>query len=152
MGLGWFKMHTEARNDAKLRTLTDAEFRVWFNLLCMASEERHDKSRDVTPCHTRGSVTGVTGVTDEILALEVAHGDVELLSTTIQKLVKLRILEVEDDDCLTFCNFRKRQYDKPSDVPEATRERKAKSRAVSRAVTPLSRAVTHGHALEENRI
>jgi len=29
----WFKLHTEARNDAKLRSMSDSQHRVWFNLL-----------------------------------------------------------------------------------------------------------------------
>ena len=35
----WFKLHTEARNDAKLRSLSDSEHRMWFNLLCFAAEQ-----------------------------------------------------------------------------------------------------------------
>lgn len=34
----WFRMYSEARVDAKLRSLSADEFRVWFNLLCLASE------------------------------------------------------------------------------------------------------------------
>ena len=34
----WFRLWTEARTDAKLGLLTNAEHRVWFHLLCYAAE------------------------------------------------------------------------------------------------------------------
>ena len=34
----WFRMYTESRNDSKLATLTDGEFRVWHKLLCYSAE------------------------------------------------------------------------------------------------------------------
>jgi hypothetical protein len=149
--MNWFRLYVDARNDAKLRTLTDAEHRVWFHLLCYSAEQE-----------PRGSVTGVTSVTDVtsafLLAIEVANGDTPLLITTVEKLLNLHILTF-DDDGLTFINFRKRQYDKPSDTPEETRRRKAEQRERERATKPAdvtppndaSRDVTPSHATEQNR-
>jgi hypothetical protein len=150
--MNWFRLYVEARNDAKLRSLTDAEHRVWFNLLCFAAEQEE-----------RGSVTGVTprdtnkgGVTpgDDLiwLAVEVASGDTELLETTITKLIRLRIL-TWDGDALTFRNFQKRQYTKPSDSPEETRRRKAAERARKKGadiapIIDMSRGVTPSHATD----
>ena len=111
--MDWFRMYTEARNDAKLRSLNDSQHRVWFNLLCFASEQQD-----------RGTIDGYDM---DLLAVEVASGDVDLLSETIQRLQRLRIIEVEGDT-ITFLNFAKRQYEKPSDKPEATRERKRRQR------------------------
>jgi hypothetical protein len=129
--MNWFRVYIDARNDAKLRTLTDAEHRVWFHLLCYAAEQP-----------TRGTiegVTGVTGVTDVtsalLLAIEVSNGDTALLTKTVEKLVNLRILSL-DDEGLSFINFNKRQYEKPSDMPEKTRERKAAQRERERAQAP----------------
>lgn len=95
----WFKLYVEARNDAKLRSLTDAQFRVWFNLLCYASEQ---------------SDRGVIEVEDDrLLAIEVSKGDIALLDETCNELQALRIVT-----CVTrplqgryieFLNFEKRQ-------------------------------------------
>ena len=131
--MNWLRLWSEARNDRKLATLTDAEFRVWFNLLCMAGESRQ-----------RGTV-----LYDDLglLALEVSGGDADLLSATLAKCARLRIV-TDDGAAVVFVNWGKRQYDKPSDSPEATRERKQRQRDRARqgvnpdGVTPMSRPVT----------
>jgi hypothetical protein len=129
--MNWFRLYLEARNDAKLRTLTDAEHRVWFHLMCYSAEQP-----------TRGTIEGVTSrdrrdtspdlSSARLLAIEVANGDTAILTTTVEKLIELRIVSI-DDDGLTFINFDKRQYDKPSDTPEKTRQRKAAQRERERA-------------------
>ena len=86
----WFRLYHEARSDAKLRLLADDEHRVWFDLLCFSSEQE-----------TRGSIA--TGDDRFPLAVEVAHGDVDLLSRTVARLVKLRIV-TDSGDRLTFCD------------------------------------------------
>lgn len=138
--LQWFRMYAEARTDAKLRSLSDAEFRVWFNLLCYAAESENQR--------------GTVDLSDPfIVALEVAGGDEELLSRVCHALSRLRIVE-ERDGIVTFINFTRRQYDKPSDTPEKTRERKQKSRANTRdsgEKPPMSRDVTPGHAYTQIR-
>jgi hypothetical protein len=108
----WFRIYSEARNDAKLRALTDAEFRVWFNLICYASEQE-----------VRGTIQATEPI---LLAVEVAGGDVALLTATLDKLAKLNVVEMAHG--VRFVNWDKRQYDHPSDKPEATRGRKQKQR------------------------
>jgi hypothetical protein len=80
-------MYSEARTDRKLDLLTDEEFRIWFNLLCMASES-----------DTRGTLTfdGMDG-----LAIEVSRGDVESLRKTMSRLVTLKMCHVTRDS-VTF--------------------------------------------------
>jgi hypothetical protein len=103
----WFRLYSEARYDAKLRSLTAPQFRVWFNLLCLASEQP-----------TRGVIDPKS---DRVLAFEVAEGDVELLNQTIETLVALHcvtsvtrpVIGVPGDAgtrSITFINFAKRQY------------------------------------------
>ena len=104
----WLKLYSEARTDAKLNSLTDAQHRVWFNLMCFANEQPE-----------RGIISGYD---DELLAVEVARGDINLLAETLERLQRLRII-VTGEDNLTFINFAKRQYEKPSDQPERVRER-----------------------------
>jgi hypothetical protein len=126
----WFKMFGEARNDAKLRTLSDEQFRVWFGLLCFASEQP-----------TGGTIVGYD---DVLLAIEVAGGDTELLQSTLQKLQALRIVTVVtsvtpqcNDEChdITFVSFAERQA-KPTEDKEAVRERVRKFRAAKSAEKP----------------
>lgn len=117
----WFRLYSEARTDAKLESLPDDMFRVWFKLMCFAGEQP-----------TRGSVVGYD---DELLAVEVARGNVELLRATIDRLVKLRILAA-GDETVAVINWDPRQYDKPSDTPDETRRRKQESRARHADVTP----------------
>ena len=140
--LEWFRMYTEARTDAKLCILTDAEHRVWFNLLCFAAAQEGE---------SRG---GIYGFDDELLAVEICGGDTERLRATIERLKKLRILK-EDESGLTFCAFEKRQYDKPSDKPERVKQRVAAFRARNKQksnahVTP-SNALSHvGNAIDSD--
>lgn len=74
----WFRLYSEARTDAKLESLPDDMFRVWFKLMCFAGEQP-----------TRGFVEGYD---DELLAVEVARGDVELLRATLIELSRLEII------------------------------------------------------------
>ncbi|KMZ42542.1 MULTISPECIES: DnaD domain protein [Bacillales] len=109
----WFRMYSEARNDAKLRVLTDSQHRVWFNLLCLAGEQ-----------FQRGTISGYD---DELLAVEVANGDVGLLQDTLVKLEKLRMI-VRNETGIIFSSWEKRQYDNPSDRPKSVSERVRKHR------------------------
>ena len=128
--MDWFRMYSEARNDAKIRSLSDKEHRVWFNLLCFANEQ-----------NARGSINEYE---DELLAVEVADGDIELLNQTINRLAKLRILRVSEDG-IEFINFKKRNYDNPSDLPDSTRDRKRKQRERENQCHEMSRDVTTSH-------
>lgn len=125
----WFRMYHEARNDAKLRTLSDAQFRTWFNLLCLAAEREEN---------------GRINYDDEtLLAVEVSNGDEEILIDTIERLKKLRILNF-GDGFIEFDKFTKRQFIKPSDAPEKVKERVARHR--QKNVTPCNAPVTPSNA------
>ena len=137
MKMPWFRLYHESRNDRKLDILADDEFRVWHKLLCMASEQEE-----------RGTIT----YDDlELLAIEVARGDVTLLSRCVTRLIALRIV-TDDGHSMEFLNFMKRNYDKPSETPEATRERKRKSRANAKKTSHDPDGVTRSHAEEEIRV
>ena len=90
----WLKLYVDARNDRKLSTLSDAEHRVWFNLLCMAGEwDRQGR---------------IPAINRNLLALEVARGDHELLNNTLRKLSELNIA-ASDDEEVVFLHFVERQ-------------------------------------------
>lgn len=121
MSMPWFKVYDEAQNDPKLESLSDAQFRVWFKLLCLANKQTE-----------RGAITGYDDL--DLLAVEVARGDTDLLRQTLTRLVKLRIVSWCEEDCntTTFVNFTKRQARKPSDEPEAVKKRVQSHRAGKR--------------------
>lgn len=108
--MNWFRLYSEARNDAKLRTLTDSEHRVWFNLLCYAAEQKSHRGR-------------ITDFDIDLLAIEVSGGDTDLLIETLQKLSRLRIIRATQGSEILFLKFESRQYDKPSDTPANVNER-----------------------------
>jgi hypothetical protein len=138
--LPWFRFYTEARTDRKLDLLADDEYRVWNHLLCYSAEQSGKRGLIPIEC------------ADE-LAIECARGDDSLLQRTLSRLVTLKIIAARDDGWL-FLHFQERQYDKPSDLPEATKTRQKVSR-LSRDVTPPSVDVTPCHAispLEESRV
>lgn len=136
--MNWLRLYHEARTDKKLNSLTDAQFRVWFNLLCFSGEQ---------PERGRIQFDDL-----DLLAVEVANGDADLLSETIGRLVKLKILETSEGEA-AFVNFEKRQYDKPSDTPErvAERVRQHRERQRNAAQTPCNADVTPSNALDTER-
>lgn len=109
----WFKMYSESRMDPKLDALNDREFRIWHKLLCLASEQTE-----------RGTVDYID---PEYVAMNLRVG-VDELDSAIGRMTRLRLLERSDTKVM-FPSFAKRQYRKPSDEPEAVKERVAKHRA-----------------------
>lgn len=109
----WIKLGLDVRTDRKLACLSAEEFRVFINLLCYSAER---EPRGVIE-YDRAS----------LVAVEVSDGDEALLVETVTRLLKLAILS-EEGTFLYFTNWADRQYDKPSDHPEAVRERVARFR------------------------
>lgn len=121
--MNWFKMFTEARNDAKLRSLTDAQHRTWFRLLCYAAEQGNSGRIGPAPA--------------ALIALEVAENNLSLLRETCNALQTLQCVRVEkcnaDEIEIEFVHFAERQARKPSDEPERIRQRVVKHRVKERA-------------------
>jgi hypothetical protein len=126
----WFKFWTSAREDSKLRSLTDMEFRYWMLLLCLGAEDG-----------------GAVDMGDpEMVCIEIGLTDDDgepltgTLETIVKKLERRRLVTLTDDR-LGFNGWAYRQM-KPSDRPEAVKERVAKHRKhkcnadVTRYVTP----------------
>jgi len=110
----WFRLYSEAANDPKLNYLSAEQFRIWFKLLCIASEQE---------------IRGIINEDNFILSLKVSNGNEELLNETIRLLEKLKIISIDEDgQSLIFINFAKRQYDSPSDQPDLIKERVKKCR------------------------
>jgi hypothetical protein len=92
----WLRLYHEARTDAKLESLPDDEFRVWFRLLCFANEQP-----------ARGVIANFS---TRLLAVEVARGDVALLQRALTSFAELRIVETSDD-AHTFIHWNARQFE-----------------------------------------
>ncbi len=135
MSFPWFRLYHEARNDAKLRSLTDAQFRVWFNLICLAAERSEDGT--------------ITDLTESRIAVEAAGGGLDLLRSTCEALMALEIITLDRNEDVTPCNtpkgvtgrykalqgvtitflsFKKRNHRKPCESKNRVRERVAKHR------------------------
>jgi hypothetical protein len=139
----WLKLHTEARNDAKLRSINYEIRWLWFCLLCYAGEQE-----------PRGTIIA----NRKIVAVEVADGDLEKLERGLAELESLGLvtLVTTRDTCdmpleITFKSFLKRQQKCPSDSRDNQRERKARSRQNkklgdgSRESRVSHESVTSGH-------
>lgn len=138
--LPWFRMWTDARNDSKLDALNDREFRIWHKLLCFAAEAEN-----------RGTIDYLD---PEYVAMELRIG-VDELDSAISRMIRLRLVE-RSETLVRFPSFADRNYDKPSDKPDAVRERVRKSRAKARgegsedAGNAMYRGVTRRE--EKNRL
>ena len=127
----WFKFHSEFRNDPKIKRLPVAERYAFIVLLCLASE-----------AETRGAITGFD---DDDIAFELEM-QVEDWKTLKAKFKVKGFIDFSQDEIL-IRNWDKRQYDKPSDHPEATKQRKRLQRerdklAKAQDVTPCHADVT----------
>lgn len=127
----WFKFHSEFRNDPKIKRLPITERYAFIVLLCLASESE-----------TRGIITGLD---DDDIAFELEM-QVEDWKTLKAKFRVKGFLDFTQEEIL-IRNWDKRQYDKPSDHPEATKQRKRLQRQREKLVkdldvTPMSRDVT----------
>lgn len=142
----WFRVYTELRTDSKMEFLDDHQFRIWMNLLCMAAESK-----------TRGMVIASDGKPYPISVLSKALRTVDRkLKAALALFERLDMVEITDDG-IAIKHFLDRQYDKPSDMPNRTAERKQKSRQNKEEshanVTPLSRESheeKHGESRESH--
>lgn len=149
--LPWLMLWKDARTDLKLRQLSDAEFRCWFNLLCFAGDEDQPGL--------------ISEAEEDLLAIEVSGGDIKILRSTLASLQRLKIVDVTPCNTpesvtgvtrvtVQFCSWEKRQQRKPGNTPERVRARVAKHRAAKasgngqKSVTP----VTPCNTREERRI
>ncbi len=115
----WLKLYTEIRTDPKMLALTDTEFRVWISMLCLAAE-----SKD------RGVISIAPGIAYPADALARAlFVDTNSLKDALAQFQALRMVDVDDVGIITIVHFDDRQYDKPSDRPEAIKGRVQKHRA-----------------------
>lgn len=136
----WLKLYTEIRTDPKMQALSDLEFRTWMNILCLAAES---KVRG-TICIEKGLAYPIQGLARALFI------STEELTSCLNKFQKLRMIDVDQDETIAVTHFDDRQYEKPSDKPEAVAKRVNKHRAENSNadVTPLKR---EKNAIEEDK-
>lgn len=126
--LPWFRVYSEIVDDPKLADFSGDEFRIWVYLMALASEAS-DRGGTI-----RMDAMGIAWRTRQ---------PIDVVTSTIRKC-EVRGMVERVGEHVHLPNFVARQYDKPSDQPEETRERKQRSRA-------RHAESRDGHALEERR-
>jgi hypothetical protein len=95
----WFRLYHEIIEDMKVGTLSDAEFRTWIELLCLASIKRD------------GGDTGMS-VTEAEWKLR------RNVSETVKKLLQRKLVALHKngngDETLHICKWNKRQFQSDS--------------------------------------
>lgn len=118
----WLRLYPEILVDPKLRRLNATQKWLWIAAMCEASNST-DRGRLFIADgieYTDQDLAHVAGLTAS--ELDQANGFIEMCVT-------LKMMERHADGSVTLINFMNRQYEKPSDKPENTRERKRKQRA-----------------------
>jgi len=163
----WFRLYPEILKDPKIRRFTTIQKWLWVTAMCEAAQSSE-----------RGKLFIADGIeyTDDDLAQAsgIHPSERDQAKGFIDLCVTLKMMERHADGGVTLLNFTSRQYQKPSDSPEKTRERKQKERAKKAEkknddqtpesagkstfsdddnpshenVTPMSRDVTPGHAID----
>ncbi|SMC64028.1 DnaD domain protein [Sporomusa malonica] len=134
----WFRLYSEIKDDPKMLALTDHQFRIWINLLAMASDMPPDSRGTIPRFPFRGLATSLHTTEDQLKeALDLFASE------------EFNLIQRQDDGSIFVTKFLDRQYEKASDTPDATRERKRKqrSREQNNPVTSSHADVTPSHAL-----
>lgn len=115
MANSWFRMHHELLNDPKVQTLSDAEFKMYINLLCLASQ--------------RGENGDLGNVSDICFALRETK---EAFHERFIALHQRGLIVTNETDGETFHipKWRKRQY-----ISDTSTDRVRKHRKRSKTVT-----------------
>lgn len=156
----WWKAYNRMVGDPKLTSLSDGDHRLYIGLLCLASE---NKRRGVVE-YDRGIPLTAAQIAEQVKVRAFRQGgilepDAEVRAALgrLEKacLIRLRSRAGHADPVILIRNWRSLQEGKPSDRPEATKQRKRKSRKAKKGdqSRPMSRPpsrdpVTRSHAGE----
>lgn len=128
MSMKWFKLHSEIKDDLKILAMRREQRWTWICLLCLASESK-----------ARGKIEAVNRlVLSASLRISEAELDAELALFKSLGLITI----TADPLVITIVKWEDRQYEKPSDSPEANSERQRRFRARNANVTPCNANVT----------
>jgi len=113
MGMMWFRMYHEMIEDPKIGTLTDAQFRLWVELLCLACCEGN---------------CGDTGMNEEELNWKLRRNVSETLHVLFQRNLIEHAEYKKGHKTIKIKNWEKRQYtsDNSTDRVRKYREKQKK--------------------------
>lgn len=126
----WLRLYTEIIDDPKLSSFTGDQFRVLIYLMCLARESDEPGLIRLTPAEISWRVRRPVEEIENTIML-CQKGDRPIIERVDKGILLVRFID--------------RQYEKPSDRPQATRERKQKQRDKDKGhanVTPMSRGIT----------
>lgn len=105
--MDWFRMYGDMPNDPKIGTLSDAEFRTWVELLCMACKSERE---------------GGTGLSIDTVNWALRRNVTE----TLQKLLDGDLVRFSETGEIVICNWEKRQMQSDSSTDRVRKHRKEK--------------------------
>lgn len=120
----WFPTPRTIREDPRLLELDDHQFRVWIFMRALASDA--EERGVIPPMGRRGLAAAL-------------HTTPDVLQTAIELLEEIELIIVGGDGSIEMTDFMELLYPKPSDRPEAIKERVRRFRERNADVTPLSR-------------
>ena len=127
--LPWFKLYIEIMDDPKLLNFTGDQFRILIYLMCLARESDEPGLIQMTTTEIAWRVRR---------PIEDVEDTINLCQQGIKPIIQLV------DDGISLVKFLERQYEKLSDMPQATRERKQKQRDKEKCHAD----VTPSHAID----
>jgi hypothetical protein len=129
--MDWFRLYPEIRRDPKVRRLNPEQRWLWISVLCIASD-----SPD------RGQLLISKDLPYELQDIaDEAAMDLETVTEGMKTLEKYGLVE-QENGIYFIPKWEERQYDNPSDSPQAARERKRKSREKKKDSQPSHEYVT----------
>jgi len=126
MSYTWFKLHHDLPDDIKLRKFTPQEKWAWVALLCLASKATPER--------------GVVDAEDADIADYCEFNSTQDWLYYRDKLISKGMLEISPFGKLLILHWEDRQYQKPSDAPNAvkTRVKKHRERKKQSSETPCN--------------
>lgn len=109
MTLPWLRLYTEIIDDPKTGTLSDAAFRTYIELLCLARKRGDD---------------GETGKTSEELDWQLRRN----VTVTLQELLQKQLVTVNDDETIAIPAFGERQRKSDSSAERVRKYRENKKK------------------------
>lgn len=135
MSYTWFKLHHDMPDDIKLRRFTPQEKWAWVALLCLASKSKE-----------RGQIEAQ----DEDIAEYCEFNSTQDWLYYRDKLIAKGMLEIDGSGRLTVLHWGDRQYDKPSDKPEAVKARVTRHREKKKAAKNIDETPCNALQPESN--
>ena len=129
----WLKLHIDILDDPKLASFTGDQFRVFILLLCLARDSEEPGIIKLSPVEISWRIRRPVEEIESTLEL-CQQGDRPIIEA------------FEGGFC--FVKFLDRQYENPSDLPDATRQRKQRQRDKIKGHDDVTTMSRQGHEID----